>query len=89
MAAQISNMEKFFVKADENKDEAGDGGSSIVTYKQFQAVENKVDQLIMLQKELSAKIFEMNQVAKIAAKKKVVAPKKVKSKPAPNPLRLP
>jgi hypothetical protein len=43
----------------------------------------------MLQKGLSSKIFEMNQVAKVAAKKKVVAPKKVKPKRAPNVLRLP
>ena len=53
------------------------------------AFENKVDQLIMLQKELSAKIFEMNKVAKVAAKKRVVKPKPVVQKPKPNPLRLP
>ena len=64
-------------------------GDSIVTYKQFQAVENKVDQLIMLQPQLSAKIFEMNKVAKVAAKKKALAPKKSKPKPAPNTLKFP
>lgn len=89
LAAQISNMEKFFVQVDQAKDEAGNEGNSIVTYKQFQALENKVDQLIMLQKELSAKIFEMNKVAKVAAKKRVVKPKPVVQKPKPNPLRLP
>ena len=89
LATQMSNMEQFFVRADEAKDEAGNDGNSIVTYKQFQVLENKVDQLIMLQKGLSSKIFEMNQVAKVAAKKKVVAPKKVKPKRAPNVLRLP
>ena len=89
LATQMSNMEQFFVRADEAKDEAGNDGNSIVTYKQFQVLENKVDQLITLQKGLSAKIFEMNQVAKVAAKKKVVAPKKVKPKRAPNVLRLP
>jgi len=89
LAAQMSNMEKFFVRADEAKDDTSDGGESIVTYKQFQVLENKVDQLIMLQKELTAKIFQMNKVAQVAAKKKVVAPKKVTRKPAPNPLRLP
>ena len=41
-----------------------------MTYRQFQALENKVDQLIMLQKDLSAKIFEMNKVAKAAVMKK-------------------
>jgi hypothetical protein len=44
--------------------------------------------LIMLQKDLAAKVFEMNQAAKVAAKKNAV-PKKVKSKPAPNPLKFP
>jgi hypothetical protein len=42
----------------------------------------------MLQKDLVAKIFEMNQAAKVAAKKKAVA-KKVTRKPAPNPLKFP
>jgi hypothetical protein len=72
----MSNMEKFFVQSDASKEGARILGDSIVTYKQFQALENKVDQLIMLQKDLVAKIFEMNQAAKVAAKKKAV-PKKV------------
>ena len=89
---QISNMEKFFSRADEEGDEAsGDGaaGDKIVTYRQFQALENKVDQLIMLQKDLSAKIFEMNKVSMAAVAKKKKAPKKVKRKPASNPLKFP
>ena len=89
LALQISNMEKFFLQADETKQTPGVAGNSIVTYKQFQAVENKVDQLIMLHKELSAKIFEMNRAAKVAAKKKAVIPKKSKPKPAPNALKFP
>ena len=84
----MSNMEKFFVQADTSKEGDENVGDSIVTYKQFQALENKVDQLIMLQKDLVAKIFEMNQTAKVAAKKKVIA-KKVTRKPAPNPLKFP
>jgi len=88
LAQQMSNMEKFFVQADTSKEGDDNRGDSIVTYKQFQALENKVDQLIMLQKDLVAKIFEMNQAAKVAAKKKAVA-KKVTRKPAPNPLKFP
>ena len=88
LAQQLSNMEKFFVQSDASNEGAEDSGDSIVTYKQFQALENKVDQLIMLQKDLVAKVFEMNEAAKVAAKKKAV-PKKVKSKPAPNPLKFP
>ena len=86
LGLQISNMEKFFLQADETK---AASGNSIVTYKQFQAVENKVDQLITLQTELSAKMFEMNKVAKAAAKKKVLPTKKSKHKPAPNTLKFP
>jgi len=89
---QISNMEKFFSKADSVGDETGEdgvAGDKIVTYRQFQALENKVDQLIMLQKDLSAKIFEMNKVAKAAVMKKKKTPKKVKRKPAANPLKFP
>jgi hypothetical protein len=88
LAQQMSNMEKFFVQADTSKEGDENVGDSIVTYKQFQALENKVDQLIMLQKDLVAKIFEMNQTAKVAAKKKAIA-KKVTRKPAPNPLKFP
>ena len=76
------------MQSDASNEGAEDSGDSIVTYKQFQALENKVDQLIMLQKDLAAKVFEMNQAAKVAAKKKAV-PTKVKSKPAPNPLKFP
>ena len=89
LALQISNMEKFFLQADQDKDASGSDGNSIVTYKQFQALERKVDQLIVLQKELAAKIFEMNKVAKVAAKKKAIVPKKSAPKQAPNAIKLP
>ena len=49
-------MGKVCVQSDASKEGAEDSGDSIVTYKQFQALENKVDQLIMLQKDLAAKI---------------------------------
>jgi len=43
---------------------------------------------MMLQKELTANIIEMNRTAKAAALKRKTAPKKVVAKPAPNPFRL-
>lgn len=85
LVTQIASMEKFFAQADSSGDSAGD---KIVTYRQFQALENKVDQLIMLQKELAVNVFEMNRAAKVAATKKP-APKKSKPRPAPNPLKFP
>jgi len=88
LSNQISNIEQFFsnLSAEENADNAT--GDTIVTYRQFQVLENKVDQLMMLQKELTANIIEMNRTAKAAAMKKKLAPKKVISKPAPNPFKL-
>jgi hypothetical protein len=88
LSSQISNIEQFFQKktAEESTDNVD--GDSIVTYRQFQVLENKVDQLMMLQKELTANIIEMNRTAKAAALKRKAAPKKVVVKPAPNPFKL-
>ena len=88
LSNQISNIEQFFQKktAEENADNVD--VDSIVTYRQFQVLENKVDQLMMLQKELTANIIEMNRTAKAAALKRKTAPKKVVAKPAPNPFKL-
>jgi len=88
LSNQISNIEQFFQKktAEESADNVD--VDSIVTYRQFQVLENKVDQLMMLQKELTANIIEMNRTAKAAALKRKTAPKKVVAKPAPNPFKL-
>ena len=56
--------------------------------KLFQILENKVDELILLQKEIAANLLEMNRVKQAAAKKKKVKPK-VAPKPKPNPLKFP
>ena len=86
LSNQISNIEQFFQK--KTTEESTVDVDSIVTYRQFQVLENKVDQLMMLQKELTANILEMNRTAKAAALKRKTAPKKVVSKPAPNPFKL-
>ena len=51
LSQQISEIQKFFTV---ETDEAGEmeETNNIVTYKQFQVLESKVDQLILLQKEL-------------------------------------
>jgi hypothetical protein len=51
-------------------------------------LENKVDELILLQKEIAANLLEMNRVRQAQAKKKVSTPK-VQPKPKPNPLKFP
>ena len=88
LSNQISNIEQFFsnLSAEENADNSN--GDTIVTYRQFQILENKVDQLMMLQKELTANIIEMNRTAKVAAMKKKAVPKKVVAKPEPNPFKF-
>ena len=80
-------MEKFFVQADADEDETGSDGNSIVTFKQVQALEDKVNKLLEMQQKVSAEIFEMNKLAKLAAKKKVVKKKRV-PKATPNPLKF-
>ena len=51
LSEQIQGIQKFFA-SDSSEEEGGvDAGDNIVTYKQFQALEIKVDQLIVLQKE--------------------------------------
>ena len=88
LSSQISNIEQFFQKKTAEENSENTGGDSIVTYRQFQVLENKVDQLMMLQKELTANIIEMNRAAKAAELKRKRAPKKVIAKPEPNPFKL-
>ena len=88
LSSQISNIEQFFQKKTAKETADNSDGDSIVTYRQFQILENKVDQLMMLQKELTANIIEMNRTAKAAALKRKLTPKKVAAKPAPNPFKL-
>ena len=67
-----------------------DPGDNIVTYKQFQMLEEKVDRLIILQKELAANIMEMNRVRQAEAQRKKVQAKKIpEKKPPVNPLKFP
>ena len=87
IVSQLSNMEKFFVQADAVEDEPGSDGNSIVTFKQVQALEAKVNKLLEMQQKVSADIFEMNKIAKIAAMKKVVTKKRA-PKATPNPLKF-
>ena len=60
-----------------------------MTYKQFQVLETKVDQLIVLQKELAANMMEMNRVKQVEAQRKKAAAPKVTKKPPVNPLKFP
>ena len=91
LSEQISTIESFFApKPDPDSDdqEEVNKADALVTFKEFQVLENKVDELILLQKEIAANLLEMNRVRQTAAKKKKVTPK-VAPKPKPNPLKFP
>lgn len=90
LSEQIQQIQKFFITEVEDDTGGVDSGDNIVTYKQFQALESKFDQVIILQKELAANMMEMNRIGQLAAqRKKAVAPKKVVKKPPVNPLKFP
>ena len=88
LSEQIRGIQKFFASDPSEEDGEDDTGDNIVTYKQFLVLENKVDQLIVLQKELAANMMEMNRVKQVAAQRKKAAPKVVK-KPPGNELKFP
>ena len=88
LSEQIQGIQKFFEPDPSEDDGEIDGGDNIVTYKQFMVLENKVDQLIVLQKELAANMMEMNRVRQVEAQRKKATPKAAK-KPPVNPLKFP
>ena len=88
LSEQIMGIQKFFEPDPSEEDGEMDGGDNIVTYKQFMVLENKVDQLIVLQKELAANMMEMNRIKQVEAQRKKAAPKVVKKLPV-NPLKFP
>ena len=90
LSEQIKGIQKFFEPEVSGEDGELDPGDNIVTYKQFQLLEEKVDRLITLQKELAANIMEMNRVRQVEAqRKKVEASKTPVKKPPVNPLKFP
>ena len=88
LSEQIRGIQKFFEPDPSEQDSEIDGGDNIVTYKQFMVLENKVDQLIVLQKELAANMMEMNRIKQVEAQRKKATPKVVKKAPV-NPLKFP
>ena len=88
LSEQIQGIQKFFEPDPSEEDGEIDGGDNIVTYKQFMVLENKVDQLIVLQKELAANMMEMNRIKQVEAQRKKATPK-VAQKPPVNPLKFP
>jgi hypothetical protein len=92
LSEQISTIENFF--APKETTEEGETievsqDDALVTMKDFQALENKVDELILLQKEIAANLMEMNRVRQAQATQKKKKAPKAAPKPKPNPLKFP
>jgi hypothetical protein len=81
LSEQIQGIQKFFEPDPSEEDGEMEGGDNIVTYKQFMVLENKVDQLIVLQKELAANMMEMNRIKQVEAQRKKATPKVAKKPP--------
>ena len=91
LSEQILQIQKFFApkqEPEEGEVSVVEAADTVVTVKQFQALEKKVDELIMLQKEIATNVLEINRVRKAQAVKKAAAPKP-QPKPKPNPLKFP
>ena len=73
LSEQILEIEKFLHLSQSKKtiEETGVGPEdTLVTVKQFQALEKKVDELIMLQK-VATNVLELNRVRKAQAKRRL------------------
>ena len=91
MSEQIAAIESFFApqpSPQEGEETEVNQEDTPVTIKDFQVLENKVDELMLLQKEIAANLLEMNRVRQAQAKVKKSAPKAA-PKPKPNPLKFP
>ena len=91
MSEQIAAIESFFAHQPNPQDGEETEVSqedTLVTIKDFQVLENKVDELMLLQKEIAANLLEMNRLRKVQAKAKKATPKP-QPKPKPNPLKFP
>ena len=91
MSEQIAAIESYFAPEatlQDGEELETTEEETPVTIKDFQVLENKVDELMLLQKEIAANLLEMNRVKKAQAKVKKSAPKAA-PKPKPNPLKFP
>jgi len=90
LSEQIKGIQKFFTPDTSGENGELEPGDNIVTEKQVQLLEAKVDQLIILQKELAANVMEMNRVRQLSVQKQKAAAKaKSTPKPPVNPLKFP
>lgn len=63
--------------------------SNLVTSAQIEQLDAKLDELMLLQKDIAAKMLEERRKAEARVKATKTTPKRVKPKPATNPLKFP
>jgi len=87
---KISEIQKIFepVEAEGADESAIQQADNLVKSSQIQALDAKMDELMLLQKDIAAKLLEEKRKAEVQAKAKKSTPKP-KAKPAVNPLKYP
>ena len=87
---KIAEIQKIFepVEAEDADASAMQEVDNLVKSSQIEALDTKIDELILLQKDIAAKLLEEKRKAEVQAKVKKTAPKP-KATPAINPLKFP
>jgi hypothetical protein len=90
LSEQIAEIKSIFEPStpEEGEDPMEQEVDNLVKSSQIEALEAKIDELMLLQKDIAAKILEEQRKAEVQAKAKKRAPKPA-PKPASNPLKFP
>jgi hypothetical protein len=88
---KIAEIQKIF---DPVEAEGADAGAmqevdNLVKSSQIEALDAKIDELMLLQKDIAAKLLEEKRKAEVQAAKVNKSTPKPKAKPAVNPLKFP
>jgi len=90
LSEQIAEIKSIFEPStpEEGEDPMEQEVDNLVKSSQIEALEAKIDELMLLQKDIAAKLLEEQRKAEVQAKAKKSAPKPA-PKPASNPLKFP
>jgi hypothetical protein len=90
LSEQIAEIKSIFEPStpEEGEDQMEQEVDNLVKSSQIEALEAKIDELMLLQKDIAAKLLEEQRKAEVQAKAKKRAPKPA-PKPASNPLKFP
>ena len=90
LSEQIAQIQSIFepAEAEGDDDNVQSETDNLVKTSQIVALEAKIDELMLLQKDIAAKLLEEKRKAEVQAKAKKAAPKQAPRAPA-NPLKFP